>query len=389
LSAVPQSRALTRGILQSSTSPPVSLIKEDVQVPELMAAVWSVNTHTVAGSPDARMTDLIKAVETAWTMMTEQSGGEERRERPIPSTPGAETSAKVTFHSASSKNMRYAFIAPEYLFTAKRTSSNQRENSHFMNEQSKEGVRAELVSLSLRFPDLLLIPGSIGWYKTSQRAALTQLRKQWGGKTKPATRDMTKYTQRYQAAMGVQRDFSFLPRSDMYEDGDEALKDWQAGALENVRKARSPDEIRIARNTCFVLKSAQIIHRYDKVFEAHDGTDKDFTVKELGTPMLLMPGTRSPIFERDGIRYGLEMCADHNSAALALHTRKLGAAPVDVQVVMSASTGLENAHCVARRFVIQSDAKGALARTSDSEKPIKPRIERSNPEIAVYQLSWT
>src|SRR5688572_970104 len=209
-------------------------------MPELMAAVWTIDTHKVAGSPDARMTQLIQAVETAWAMMTEASGDTGRREAAVPSDTASSASGKATFHRATNRNLGYLFVAPEYLFTAKRTSSIQRENSHFMDEQSKEGIRAELVTLSLRFPDLLLIPGSIGWYKTSQRAGLTQLRKRWTGKTTSATRDMGKYTPRYKAAMNEQRDFSFLRQSASYAEGDKDLKSWQAEALKTVDSAR-PD----------------------------------------------------------------------------------------------------------------------------------------------------
>ncbi|HIE2422837.1 TPA: hypothetical protein ACXLB4_004496, partial [Pseudomonas aeruginosa] len=95
------------------------------------------------------------------------------------------------------ESVNYLFIAPEYLFTA-----NKDIPSHFMTETQFELIRAQLVFLSLRFPNLIIIPGSAGWFKTRMRSAVKIFRKSLAQpqheRGPEASRDMNKYLERYQ-----------------------------------------------------------------------------------------------------------------------------------------------------------------------------------------------
>ncbi|WP_205578869.1 hypothetical protein, partial [Pseudomonas aeruginosa] len=106
--------------------------------------------------------------------------------------PHAITPQSVSVHTARNKSVNYLFIAPEYLFTA-----NKDIPSHFMTETQFELIRAQLVFLSLRFPNLMIIPGSAGWFKTRMRSAVKIFRKSLAQPQRErgpeASRDMNKY----------------------------------------------------------------------------------------------------------------------------------------------------------------------------------------------------
>ncbi|OTJ97747.1 hypothetical protein CAZ04_23210 [Pseudomonas aeruginosa] len=137
-----------------------------------------------------------------------------------------------------------------------------------------------------------------------------------------------------------------------------------------------------------VLKSATIIHRYDKIFEAQDSTDTDMSKADRQEPFLFMPGEASPIFESAGIKYGVELCVDHNFAALQVWYKKIchPPSPVDIQILMSASTGLESSNIAATQFVLHADCHGASVIKANGEdvSPARSAAE----DLPVYVLEW-
>ncbi|HBO6308949.1 hypothetical protein [Pseudomonas aeruginosa] len=126
-------------------------------MPKLIVAIWSVNTKNHAATPDARFASLTVAIQSAWTTMMTLADGETVSY--LGAQPHAITSQSVSVHTARNKSVNYLFIAPEYLFTA-----NKDIPSHFMTETQFELIRAQLVFLSLCFPNLMIIPGAeLGW----------------------------------------------------------------------------------------------------------------------------------------------------------------------------------------------------------------------------------
>ncbi|EKJ7646439.1 TPA: hypothetical protein SL732_000863 [Pseudomonas aeruginosa] len=164
-------------------------------MPKLIVAIWSVNTKNHAATPDARFASLTVAIQSAWTTMMTLADGETVSY--LGAQPHAITPQSVSVHTARNESVNYLFIAPEYLFTA-----NKDIPSHFMTETQFELIRAQLVFLSLRFPNLIIIPGSAGWFKTRMRSAVKIFRKSLAQpqheRGPEASRDMNKYLERYQ-----------------------------------------------------------------------------------------------------------------------------------------------------------------------------------------------
>jgi hypothetical protein len=331
----------------------------------LITAVWNCDTLRLQ-TPEIRLGRLSNAVKQASRLMLE---------------------AKQT----AEEHVQLLFTAPEYLFTAK--------GSHFMDEETKERVRGGLIALSGDYPQILLMPGSIGWYKASRRAPAVLERKSFAGKVKSDQRDLTKYPPRYAASSTAKFDFSFAPLKDsirFYEQDQSNRQEWQTESLRKFQAALDKghhEDLRIAKNTCFALHNKAIVNRYDKVFEACDfelGMDKDLSTDDLKNPILMMPGDHSQDFTHEDVTYGVELCSDHNLAGLRhwiSKTRQPTVENVDIQVVMSASTQLEQSHCVARHFVIQADSKGArVCRANDIDDNITPAKEQDG--ISVFRLEW-
>ncbi|HBO7567369.1 TPA: hypothetical protein L4904_004366, partial [Pseudomonas aeruginosa] len=173
-------------------------------MPKLIVAIWSVNTKNHAATPDARFASLTVAIQSAWTTMMTLADGETVSY--LGAQPHAITPQSVSVHTARNKSVNYLFIAPEYLFTA-----NKDIPSHFMTETQFELIRAQLVFLSLRFPNLMIIPGSAGWFKTRMRSAVKIFRKSLAQPQRErgpeASRDMNKYLERYQRSIDTPLDY--------------------------------------------------------------------------------------------------------------------------------------------------------------------------------------
>lgn len=86
-----------------------------------------------------------------------------------------------------------------------------------------------------------------------------------------ASRDMNKYLERYQRSIDTPLDYRGVVPDRHLSSYTNQYKDLKYGQTYDLEQA-SPKSgqhaagLKIAKNTCLVLKSATIIHRYDKIF---------------------------------------------------------------------------------------------------------------------------
>lgn len=109
----------------------------------LIVAVWDIDTLRFCPDIRSRLAELDAQLTQAYPTMLELAKSD------------SETS--------------YLFVAPEYLFTG--------TNSHFMPENDKDEILIGLAMISKKYKSLLLIPGSVGWYKTAERSRMNMQRK--------------------------------------------------------------------------------------------------------------------------------------------------------------------------------------------------------------------
>ncbi len=291
-------------------------------------AVWHVNTEVgrVAVcdprlrtmSLDARLEALAGAVRTARTAMAEQAE-REHEERPI-----------------------YIFAAPEFLFVRSPTE-------HHLTEVEKERVRARVLVISRENRDVVVIPGTVAWVKTADRPPERQVSRRTG-QAKPAQRDLRKYAREYRHNLPAKGPF---PR--LEEVGQDRFMRDQLGEFAD-RLAVSDPTLKIARNTAFLAYDGTI-HTYHKKFEAiEDGLSMEIMGHEDWRNTFFSPGTRSSTILLDGIRFGLEICADHNFGLLRARGRT-----THVEVLSSSYIGVfdDQVGVVPGGHLVHADSKAS------------------------------
>lgn len=315
----------------------------------VFAAVWTVDTKIDAKgrkenqlrnlSPRQRYATLERAVNDAWYGLL----GERLDLGPVMLREGAD--------------WLYLFVAPEYTFAAS-------DSAHAIPQMEKEQVVGCLKELSLRTPNLVLVPGTIAWKKPVVRTG-AQVYKRGTMTPKQKGRD-EKFFERirssYEAELKlvphkldqfikgkIQQDESSRER---FESGEyrkimgesfaqEVVGTYDDRRLKMVANLEKAKELcSIARNTAYGFYKGKEVARYHKrgdYFEVlHSESDGGFVIYEPGGGPE-GPGDR---FQVENVRFGIEVCLDHQIGFLS---QGKGEFP-HIQIIMSAETPLVNEH---------------------------------------------
>jgi hypothetical protein len=166
------------------------------------------------------------------------------------------------------------FLAPEYFFSRSATA-------HLMDTQTSDHVYEKLPRLSSRYPQLVLMPGTIAFLK----AVVTH-----------AKNRSTKY----------------------------------AARLASVDKPA--DQLYIAHNTAYIFRNGGQIYKYRK----QENVGEVSAHESLGGRVVYVGGTHAGTFQIDGLNFGIEVCGDHDASSLAG-----SGAIVDIHIVLSASVTIK------------------------------------------------
>jgi predicted amidohydrolase len=247
-----------------------------------------------------------------------------------------EEMAKASPDHANSGALKI-FVAPEFFFSS--------PNGPVYEEQ-KELVRNQLIEISAKFHDILIIPGSITWWKAAQRSALRAQRKQEKPGL-PKERDFSKYLALYDEKQPeASTDFAGWARESL-----DPLRKKQRALLEKHR-----NELKILHNTVFVLYDGTVWHKYNK---RHEGVNEfEFSLEMKGSYedlMMIFPPTHSNpnLPTINGIRIGVEVCADHEHASLLTYSAKSN----HIHIVCSATVSVFRKHAAVMEggVMIQAD----------------------------------
>ncbi|MDO9359639.1 MAG: hypothetical protein Q7T70_11670 [Polaromonas sp.] len=180
------------------------------------------------------------------------------------------------------------FAAPEYLFA-------KDDASHFVTEDEKDSLVKQLKTLSRKFPDVVLFPGTIAWTE----------------KTKPGSK--------HSKEAKAQRDR--VTRNIIFSKRDNT-------AFNNAQDG--PDKFFLARNTCYVMHRGKLALAYDKRDNGNEvNRDTD------GANVFFVHGAIDSVFDLEGLSFGLKICAEVGSNLSRL---------VDIQVVISSSHPVLESH---------------------------------------------
>lgn len=300
---------------------------------KLIAAVWSVNTKYIQNIALAiRMNELKEAVGKAdeAVMRIARETGASLGDTPLG-----------------------VFVAPEYMFAHPigRRDHNTGDRRH-INEAEKSALLVELKALSTAYPRLLLIPGTIAWRKTFDRA---------GAKQNSTTTGMPKLISRRDkavAALGTYATDMRLTVDDQLAGRRTSLGGTAYNApttTEKVAEVRAAAATYMARNTAYVLLNGAVVLKYNKRGDYHE-------VVQAGHDTIHIPGSQMGRFQvqpvqsvpQPGVQtprpitFGLEICLDHAYETAKRDFAAHGAGEVDLHIVSSAMVSIDNARLVCK-----------------------------------------
>ena len=203
------------------------------------------------------------------------------------------------------------FLAPEYYFTE------QNANRVPLAEMDYRTLERQLYSLSEKYPDILLVPGTIHYRKDLMRpkdaAAAFKVDPKTGKRTVPKTSEGDRRVRFGFELLKAAKNTNELLGNELILKGDDRPADSHlvpshldlAVALRD--KSKNPV---IVRNAAFMFLNGRRVAKYDKqvdFVEANSNAPDDF---------MFIPGTKNQCPEVFGQKFGVEICYDHANGVL-------------------------------------------------------------------------
>lgn len=312
---------------------------------KLFAAVWSINTEKAANG-DLRTPGLANRTP------------QQRLQLLTAALTRAEAEAEAL---GDRTHTICVFAAPEYYFVGGTNAG------HFLTRAEKQLLVQQFNAAAAAFPHFLVFGGTVGWYETIAEAPGTFI---------------ADYKNNLAAAGG-------LPHHATAQR--ETLGDFMDEVLERFsdRFVQNDVAVRIVHNTA-LISAGGTPSVYDKRFESIDNNDLSQDIPGFNNfpydDCIFSPGRHSPLVDFNGLTFGLEICADHESASLL--DASAGAAP-DVHVICSATVSPTEQHVACRDggYLIQADSRSAMVCTKDLEPRDALQTIDTNPgSLSIYQL---
>lgn len=258
------------------------------------------------------------------------------------------------------------FMAPEYLFakpTGKRWDPSDpmtrwveaEGQEHHIDEAEKDHLKGELVTLSGKHPEMLIVPGTIAWsVRVKDHPDLLPAAEQRIGHLAGGNIGVNKN-------LPVQPPTGTAARLDRLHSLT-GLAARGAGAAAgqpplSAAERERLDKARLCLNTCFVLYGGQVVHVYGKQTDFYEV----LTSARAGIAYeMAVPGDKPGVFDVEGHRFGIEICFDHVVGKLdALKPQPL---PF-IHLITSASAKVNLDHCDVEPggYVVNAAALASLA----------------------------
>lgn len=283
--------------------------------------------------------------------------------------------------------MYMLFTAPEYLFAYS-------DKQHLITESNKQGLVRSLAVLSKDVPLMILMPGSIAWKKPLIRGDTSSRIEKF-----EARMHLNAEAQMHQAPDYVFRTINsetdltrrlkqFDEREDILEHRKRQIQLATDMSLQRMRKnaLASPERCYLARNTAYAFHDGKEVGRYHKRADFHevfpDESDEKF--------VLFMPGgggnNHRDRFTVGPIRFGLEICADHEVGYLS---SAKGPQP-HVHVVLSAKVRFNPTHAAAAQngYVVHACSDDGLSAVYHSGQAIKEVQAESHNSAFLGRLHY-
>lgn len=225
--------------------------------------------------------------------------------------------------------IRGILIAPEYFFSTKHNLPNLIGNCRQISQECRYEITRELETLSLQFPSILIIAGTVAWMKKLDQGD-------------------DKFKKRVDKYKGIiSRRLEDPVRRSWHEKTQEFTDNPLDVAHTILKKIDNPSQaqdITVSRNTAFVYLNGQLCHRYHKNTDYREvvemsSDDKLATLHSKNN--IYIPGDNKGIFIIDDIKFGIEICSDHSHSALAVNHPE---EELDIHIILSACVTNHKSH---------------------------------------------
>ena len=253
----------------------------------IKAAVWNAKTEVGSAPSDAR--DLANFTSLlAWQdRLVLLRSAIEAADRAMPIPGGLAAGTPVL----------RLFMAPEYFFS-------ESCNRHVMDYETRGHVVQAMANISANFPDMLLLPGTVSYFKPLVDKKLETAR----------------------LAADPLHTSRLVKYAGTYTVGEEK-------------------STYLAHNTAYAFHGGRQVFKYRKMLDCAELNPQD---RKAGKVMVFATGNSVGAFDFNlggvTLRIGVEICADHDNGQLS----KGGVSNLDLQIVLSASTGLKKDYAVVR-----------------------------------------
>ncbi|MBA3312432.1 MAG: hypothetical protein M3552_05120 [Planctomycetota bacterium] len=311
------------------------------------------------------------------------------------------TQAKIDQQKFNSEGLvRGIFVAPEYFFSAKYAGMTvgNRKMPRPIGADSHAQLLKMLANISRMFPRILILPGTVAWKKPmnlrefGQRLAyhlgreqfrqplngdqlLRGLRAEWqwgvGGKIVNG-----EDRQDYEEANGVEMPTTLITDQEFADiaTSHPGFYTHMVATVENdgglgsaahaaLKRHNSSAVRHMMQNTAYAFLNGNVVFEYAKQGNYHE---------EAGDGSLVFaPGAKSGVQNIEGIRFGFEICLDHNLGTLSKQLRN--GREIDIHIVMSDWVGFSAGNVVARDggFFVHASTEPSVAgawRISNGQK---------------------
>jgi len=298
--------------------------------------IWSINTLYIQNQPiDQRMAHLETALSKAWSHL------DRTNDRPTPWG---------------------MFVAPEYLFAKEVLGGGKKhvygKTQRYLDESEKNRIVSWGEQLSEKYPQLIIIPGTVAWQKAFERTGRKVFNKS----------EVMKTSSRYDKAVEGVKHYAYQVLQKQSHIGvgdilDEKIssKLFTVSALSTSEKIQQINSLKssgvgdsnssepvaqaeayMGRNTAYVLYGGKVCLKYNKMSDFHESlVDQKTTV--------FIPGTKRGLFsipiEKSGgrpIDFGMEICLDHNQKVFSISN---SGKAVDIHLILSAFTSTVEGNC--------------------------------------------
>jgi len=251
--------------------------------------------------------------------------------------------AATAMQNISSSNFKpdyHLVVAPEYLFM--KTGA-----SPYLDEDSKELIRARCKAFIDTNVTTILVPGTVLWAKSLIRPPTRATSRT--GQLKQTPRNDASRLQKYQAASD--QTLENLPSNERVYRGYRQRFFQQVGGWFDGQPHQTR---RFARNSAFFITAHSVTtqhKRYENFVEELAEPDQNVD----WTDTIFIPGGTSPIPDFGNMSFGLEICAEHDVGPTAFET----AADLDFHIIVSASIPAQAKKSAARTggFIVHADSK--------------------------------